>query len=219
MQIILPLLVHCFVCIFVNYALDRPSFPNQRKEVSMPSVRDLPADSGIYEIDKYVTQVILPAYDYFSESKAAEPPTDGFLHSLILYGSSFLYVSHSLFINLSEIDFFNNNRFFHALSAIVISLTICLSFGWILQKVYKKWFAIGVFSLTPDQVVDFIPKYYEGLNISEERYIQNYSIHIYHDYIKSNRGKTERRCFASKLMSFVAGTIYLLFFFNPDRYT
>ena len=210
MQLILPILMHCIVCILINYSFDRPSLPDNSKALSMPSVRDLSEDSSLYEIDTYVQKEIIPAHDYFLELKESELTDRS--PAFILYLASFLYILFSVDIVISEIDFFNNIRLLCCICDIVISITICLSLWWILSKIYRKWFAIGDFNLTTDQIIMGIPEYEKSLKISKDRYIENQFIDIYHDHIKCNRDKTRRRCFVYKIIYIVAAVLALLFF-------
>lgn len=220
-QLIISVLIHCVICFLINFSTDRPSFPFGKKDVTMPAVRDLADEDckcSVFRADDYVKDVIMPAHSYFLLLKDIELPDMAWIQFIVLYVSTFLLVLRPANKLLGEIAFLGQSDVLCYIVAILASIGLCVLLGWLISLAYKKWIAIPKFSLSPEELERGIIPYREGMRISENRYKENYYISVYHDYLLRNNADTQSRKACYKVLSVITFIVYILVFFNPDRY-
>lgn len=202
----------------LQYSLSRPSFPDKVGSLSMPSIYDLEDTSSKVKTDKYVKAVILPSSDYFRlEKELTSEPDSNFILQLIFQGIFFFLLSKCVIEYVSTFDAYREYKLWYRIASIGTVIVICFFLCWIMKKICNRYLSIAAYSINRKYIEDSA-KRYNPFSVEKERNLQNTFIAYYSEYLHLNERSTRCRIIVYKVIETVLAWIWLLFFFNPDRY-
>lgn len=199
--LILVYLLNCFFYFISIYSGNRAKIwgDGSEKTLTMPTLDNLEIDESDWEYkskrDKYISEVICPAYHYFKlrAEILCMQSSDGCTTNGVIYLFLLLGLAHRLFV-AEIIDSF--------VIAFIVSFVICfISFSIIGFIYYRGRICKNI------RIKHFNYEKYE--NYSNDEFIQ-----IHYEYLLSIKETVQFRAAISQIIHKVAFVIYIIFFFS-----
>lgn len=216
LEVIACVVLHCVMAFVLKYCYDEEFIWHKNEEVPnlhMPKLFDLSKECSLYNQQKYVEEVIIPANKYFSEVADIESFQENeIMVQWIAWTPTFLLVANA-FRKTQITPYLWLN--------IVIAITICVLIVFIVSMIYNRTrLKLGTFE---SSVSDLKKRFYDAreyciennidfvCDISEENALNNHIIEVHHRYIHSVHYTIEKRYRVKKVVESVTGLIYVLF--------
>lgn len=216
-EVMICLILHCTMSFILNYCYDKEKIWNNNENaphLRMPKLYDLDKNCTIYDQQRYVENVIIPANDYFSDVSNVETSQDNdALMQIVAWMPTFLLV-----INAFRRTFITSHMLLNILIGIGASVFIPLTVSFIYNRTKLK---LGSFHLSVAEIkenFEYIRKNEaQEFKVSDENALNNFIIETHHNYIDCVKHTIDKRYRVKKIIEAVTGLIYILFIMRiPD---
>lgn len=223
---VLLIIAHFLVIFGLVYCSDDPGLKeNDSIRFNVPSLSDLENASDIAAVDEYVKDVITPTHNYSDLLSYINhsPNDDGCLFELVnivLQFGSLKHIVHYIQLLFFEKIAYKLSSFWYGVLPWIIAFVSCFLIFFIMQYLYNRFARIRDFDYTVETLktsfaLETRKHKYE---IEESCAFNNYGLLKHHSYLSSIKRRVERRRSVRKVLTWIGGVIYFLFFFNTGSY-
>lgn len=211
LEVIICLVLHCVMSLVLKYCYDEEKIWHNDEiapNLHMPKLHDLDENCSVYDQQRYVEKVIIPAHNYFSAVSDIEASQNNEpLLELMCWTPTFLLV-----VNAFRKTQITPYIWLNIVIAIVVYALIILLVSAIYNRTRLK---LGTFKLS---VSDIEKRYHDikdicswEFDLSEENALNNFIIESHHSYISCVKHTIDKRYRVKKVVEAIAGWIYILF--------
>ena len=211
LEIVLCLILHCVMSFVLKYCYDKEIIWHDNEEaphLSMPKLYDLDKNCTVYDQQKYVENVIIPANDYFSDVsdiKASQNHDE--LLEMVAWAPTFLLVVNAFRKTL--VTSYTLLNVFIGIGASVL-ITVTVSFIYNRTKFKLDSFQLSVAEIK--EKFEYIRRNEtQEFKVSDENALNNFIIDTHHSYIVCVKYTIDKRYQVKKVVQAITGLIYVLF--------
>lgn len=217
LEVVICSVLHCVMSLVLKYCYDKEIIWHNNEKapnLHMPKLHDLDENCNVYDQQRYVEKVIIPANNYFSAISDIEKSQENdSLLQLMCWTPTFL-----LLVNAFRKSQITPYIWLNIIIAIIVYALIIL----IVSAIYNRTkFKLGMFTASISDIKNHFYDIKEHcdweFDTSEEAALNRFIIERHYSYINCVKHTINKRYRTKKVIETIAGCIYILFIMRiPD---